>query len=228
MWTATRNILAVIVILVGLAHGYPSPPSDSPERPIAEKPPLTPEQQTEIETAKNRFARVGLELPNVTVQFHTDAGDPTDAACDGYRGLYVPEDLAVHICNPSDTTLTHELAHAWVESNFDDDDRRSFLELQGLARWTGGRDWSRRGAEQAAEILTWGVMETDATRRFITTDENGETVDEWRLVRLDGIDFDSLVVAYEFITGVSPVRRLTEERPVVNDFSPEAARRPPS
>ncbi len=43
------------------------------------------------------------------------------------------------------------------EPDLDDTERAAFLELRELETWNdSSHDWSQRGAEHAAEILTWG------------------------------------------------------------------------
>ena len=44
---------------------------------------LTPERQALVDWATDRFARAGLELPELTVRF-----DPTRELCDNAEGLY--------------------------------------------------------------------------------------------------------------------------------------------
>ncbi len=58
--------------------------------------------------------------------------------------------------------LLHELAHAWLVVNLDGDGEAEFLALQGLEVWLDGSvAWHERGAEQAAEIIAWGLMDEE-------------------------------------------------------------------
>jgi hypothetical protein len=51
------------------------------------------------------------------------------------------------------------MAHAWdLGGGLTEEVRGRFLTLRGLDAWHDlSDDWPRRGAEQAAEILTWGL-----------------------------------------------------------------------
>lgn len=155
--------------------------------------------------AGERFAASGLEIPAVPVTFHD-----RDSQCFGFGGVYLPSEKAVRICRPSDTTIVHELAHAWIETSFTETERLAFMELRGLNTWTGGDTWAERGAEQAAEIMTWGLMDTDIAVRWIETAADGSTVDTTRLYKVPDSNFDELVTAYTLLTGGEPTIRLAE------------------
>jgi branched-subunit amino acid transport protein len=88
------------------------------------------------------------------------------------------------------STVLHELAHAWELTRLDEPTRQSFLALRGLEVWKGSRDvpWAQRGAEQAAEIIMWGLLESPAP-----------------LPRLAGPSCGDLLVAYEVLTGRPPL-----------------------
>ena len=166
---------------------------------------LSAAEQELVDFARSRFELAGIELPEVTIEFD-DKG-----ACEGYGGLYLPSQRIVRICRASKSTMVHELAHAWIETVFDDDDRSAFLELRGLERWTGGRRWDERGAEHAAEIITWGLMDEDLTVRWLEHHADGSTSYSWRLFKLPDSDPARLVEGYQQLTGELPALRVLDE-----------------
>jgi branched-subunit amino acid transport protein len=88
------------------------------------------------------------------------------------------------------STVLHELAHAWDLTRLDDRTRRAFLALRGLETWNGDRSvpWEERGAEQAAEILMWGLLEAPPP-----------------LPRLDGMPCEDALAGYRLLTGRPPL-----------------------
>lgn len=116
-----------------------------------------------VEWGLDRFHAAGLSLPPMEISVH---GDP--AVCNGESGLYRPGDpVEVHLCSPSPTEsraarliTLHELAHAWAETQLTTSDRAAFLRLRGLEAWIDQRrpahEW---GAEHAAEVVSWGLMD---------------------------------------------------------------------
>jgi branched-subunit amino acid transport protein len=126
--------------------------------------------------AFGRFERAGLRAPAVdTVTFASGSG-----RCAGIAGRIEREADGAHVLLCLDpgsactgrrcasftfqarATVLHELAHAWELTWLDEPMRQAFLDRRGLEVWDGRRDvpWARRGAEQAAEILMWGLLET--------------------------------------------------------------------
>jgi hypothetical protein len=109
-----------------------------------------------VRWAIGRYGRAGIDLPSVRITFHPDAG-----GCDGNSGLF--RRGRVEMCSDGSQdyrrrVLLHELAHAWGAARLDAMDRERFLDLRGLAAWDERRTpWGQRGAEQAAEVLTWGI-----------------------------------------------------------------------
>jgi hypothetical protein len=123
----------------------------------------SPEWTRQIEWGLDRFRDAGLPLPPMTITVHDD-----EAACDGNSGLYLPNDpVEVHLCTPGPVdsrpaklTTLHELAHAWAESRLSAAQRAAFLELRGLDVWYDQqRPPHERGAEHAAEVVSWGLMD---------------------------------------------------------------------
>ena len=115
-----------------------------------------------------RFAAAGLELPSrLAVEVHED-----DAACHGNSGRYEPgESPVVHLCaavEPGSRVARlitlHELAHAWAETQLGPDERDAFLNVRHLDVWIDGDVepylW---GAEHAAEVVSWGLMDEEVS-----------------------------------------------------------------
>lgn len=166
-------------------------------------PRLDGEQQVLVEFALERFARANLELPpELQIIFPDDQSE-----CLGYGGLYVRSKIEVRICRPSDTTMLHELAHAWIETTLNDAEREAFLDLRQLDTWTGGSEWDRRGAEQAAEVLTWALMDRDITFRWLDPGLDNTWVETYRLLKFGNSSHDELATAYKMLTGSNPVDR---------------------
>jgi hypothetical protein len=123
----------------------------------------SPEWTRRIEWGLARFREAGLPLPAMVITVHDD-----DVPCDGNSGLYLPnEPVEIHLCTPGSAdsrparlTTLHELAHAWAESELSVAERAAFLELRGLDVWYDPRvPRHQRGAEHAAEVVSWGLMD---------------------------------------------------------------------
>jgi hypothetical protein len=83
------------------------------------------------------------------------------SGCGGHLGF--AEDGRVDLCTVivNETTrriLLHELGHVWLDEHVSAVTRARFLELRRISSWNDIRDpWDRRGYEQAAEVLSWGL-----------------------------------------------------------------------
>jgi hypothetical protein len=145
---------------------------------------------------QNLFSAAGFEFPTITIEFHRD-----EEGCGGARGRTHLNDTGIatiHVCathtNPMvedvwrRTTLLHEVAHAWIDQNADEQQTARLMELRGTETWLS-RDqiWQDRGAEHAAEIFMWGVQDGDYKPDF----------------RLSNTECDELSTGYELLTGVS-------------------------
>ena len=84
-------------------------------------------------------------------------------------------------------TMLHEIAHIWATDALDQATRASFLTLRGLETWSS-RDvpWHARGSEQAAEVITWALMDR-----------------ELLMVTLADRDPAGLAAGYELLTGTT-------------------------
>jgi hypothetical protein len=189
-----------IGILLGFGWLFPTPAepeetdvtTTAPEPVVAWEVEGTPEEIELAEWARERFELAGLELPAVKVTFHDDG-----AGCNGNTGLYRPgEPAEVHLCSRSPleskgTRLItlHELGHAWAETHTDAGTRARLLAVRGLEAWTDPalptHEW---GAEHAAEVLSWGLMDEAVS-----------------IVRINDHSAEALTVAFEALTGRAPL-----------------------
>lgn len=142
--------------------------------------------------AEARFSIVGLEIPAALVSVGPDAD-----GCGGNAGRYVPGDVPeVQICVDHAPTsrisrliVLHELAHLWAENRLDDGTRAEFLAMRGLDSWIDHdappHEW---GAEHAAEVLSWGLMDEPV-----------------RIIRIYDASPEALTEAFEVLTGTAPL-----------------------
>lgn len=158
-----------IVAAIALSR---SPLSAASPRPVAFHD-ATPSQRALVEWAVHRYDLAGLELPPVDVTFH-----PDPAGCGGNSGTYAAGHLDVCVTEPSEyarNVVVHELAHSWCEAHLSVEDQRRFLRLRGLTTWgSTSQPWAYRGAEQAAEIITWGVGDRAIPPLLEQDDEPGQ------------------------------------------------------
>lgn len=121
---------------------------------------LSPGQEEAIDWALKLFSDAGLELPNIEFVGHDDR-----EMCHGRGGSAQPVEggALINLCKrevgpTEERWILHEVAHAWDYHNLDDQRRSSFLTLRGLDSWTQG-EWHEQGAENAAEMLVWGLID---------------------------------------------------------------------
>ena len=163
--------------------------------PRAEQP-LPEAEQALVDWARDRFARAGLELPELTVRF-----DPSRELCHNAEGLYRHEpdgERVVTICAPDhDTfaaelqarrTLLHEFGHAWDFANLSDEDREELARILGAETWDARDvDWEDRGAERLAETFVFALL--DQPRRALKV----------------SLDCSVLLRAFRTATGADPL-----------------------
>ena len=152
----------------------------------------SPQWTRRIEWGLDRFRTAGFELPPMSISVHDN-----DAPCEGKSGLSRTNDpVEIHLCSPSPAdSITaklitlHELAHAWAETQLTSDQQTDFLQLRALDTWVDQRvpphEW---GAEHAAEVVSWGLMD--------------EIVE---IVRIYNAEPAELLVAFESLTGRQPL-----------------------
>lgn len=152
----------------------------------------TAEQQAMARWAVTRFAAADLDLPPLQIQFHTDS-----SRCEGRLGYYrhqVASVCATHTDHMARRLLLHEMAHGWVEANLSGEERARFLELRRLRSWNDDSvEWSERGTEHAAEIMSWALHDQATGTRMPSIPDRSP---------------DQLADAYEFLTG-SPLPELS-------------------
>ena len=116
----------------------------------------TTEQEDTVRWALGRFEAAGLQLPTLTIYMHenrADCGGNNGSMGDLPNGEYV-----IHSCGV-DFTLLHELTHAWDMHQLDDETRAKFLELAKADVWRNPDSWHLSGAEHAANVVAWGLMD---------------------------------------------------------------------
>ena len=175
--TTTATLLTGLTTLLVTLQILPGASSATPE--IARLGTLTPKPAVEqahlvidvedpgwtatIEWAVDRYESVGLDLPAATVTLHDNP-----APCRGASGLYVRGDvpeIRVSADTEPDSQIArlivlHELGHLWAEGTLTGAEKQALLDLRGLEVWADSdyptHEW---GAEHAAEILSWGLMD---------------------------------------------------------------------
>jgi hypothetical protein len=125
---------------------------------------FTAVQEATVHRALGLFADGGLALPGIDFVLHT-----TVEPCHGRRGWFErrrDRRPVVHICTHdggpvAEPLLLHEIAHAWDDHRLTDERRATFLDWRGLSQWWGTEreHWGEYGAEQAAEVVVWGVID---------------------------------------------------------------------
>jgi hypothetical protein len=84
--------------------------------------------------------------------------------------------------------VLHEFAHAWMDQHLGDTEQQAFLDYMGLEDWyRADLRWDRRGVEQAAQVIAWGLMDEPIAP-----------------ARLGGRSCAELAEAFQVLTGVTP------------------------
>lgn len=183
---------------------------------------LNPEQQDLVDRSLARFEVQGLELPDVEIVFHD-----SPLACHGHKGLYRENTRTLEMCSLDDSTMLHELAHAWANAHLDTDEMALFVARRGLDSWNDHDDeWERRGTEHVAETIAWALLEEPNHVRWVETGEDGTRVESLRILTL-GVDIETLAENFQAITGMDPVFRANDELAPpasMTALSPELAR----
>lgn len=152
----------------------------------------TAEQQAMARWAVARFAAADLQLPPLQIRFSADRSD-----CEGRLGYYrdrVASECGTHTDRVARRRILHEMSHGWVEANLSEEDRARFLELRRLRSWNDDSvEWSERGTEHAAEIMSWALHDQATGIRMPSIPDRSP---------------DQLSDAYEFLTG-SPLPELS-------------------
>jgi len=169
----------------------------------------TSEQRALAEWAVERYETAGLVLPSLNIEFV----GPDQIACGGVPArTYFEETPTVKMCWNNEFMLLHELAHVWVEQNVPPTDRDSFTAMRDDVRGWAGTEvpWSERASEHAANIIAWGLQEKP-----------------YLISRTYPNDKDSLLEAFEFLTGSEPLHDGGRDMRAVDPASLVDRPRPP-
>lgn len=167
--TRTLIISIVAAVMVFAVVGGTRAGTVSTEAPVDLAPAGEPRHSLEaidapqadaISWALALFEKADLDLPVIEFVGHDDRD-----ACHGRDGAArrTDEGARISLCAREigpvqEWVILHEIAHAWDYHNLDDERRAAFLELRGLEAWRDGV-WHERGAENAAEIMVWGLID---------------------------------------------------------------------
>lgn len=157
-----------------------------------------------LEWGLSRFEQAGLDHPRLTkVVFSSHVAECDSVAGRAHAGddgwdllICTSEEEACEdtSCTTFELrarhTILHELAHVWMDDHLDDDAQEAFLEFVGLDDWLGtDRRWVERGIEHAAEMIAWGLLDSNMY-----------------VLRLGGPSTDHLTEGFELLTGVEPLQ----------------------
>jgi hypothetical protein len=190
--SVTLTVLAPAGLAAGAGAG--SPDTDAARVTMTG---VTSGQAALVEWAAGLFDAAGLQLPPLDVVGH----DTTDG-CFGRRGAHVRAEgrSTIHLCareteRVDEFLYLHELAHAWDAGALTEERRQQFLSLRGLTEWRNDDPdrWHERGAEQAAEIMVWGLMDRPV----------------W-VVRLPDASCADLLAGYVTLVGREPLHGFTD------------------
>lgn len=180
----TAAVLTLAAAAIALSGGA----RPATARPLAIHGADAAEERT-IDWALHRFEAGGLEgMPPLEVYLHGSR-----ASCNGNLGLYLAG--RIDLCTKGllqpfarDFAL-HEMAHAWTEANGSRERLGRFMQIRGIATWNDRHlPWRERGAEQAAEIISWGLGEGEIQPVLPTP-----------------VDAETLASLYELLTGRAPI-----------------------
>lgn len=161
-----RNSIRLITATVALSIAGWSIPSFA--KPVAADPNIsftgftTAERVWAVE-AIDLFRQGGLPLPRLSIIRHHDR-----KACHGFEGLHTTSGRrsVIDLCAEGadayvQRVLIHELGHAWSFHYLSDEHRSAFQAVRGWTVWIDytRAEWEDNGAEQAAEIILWGLSD---------------------------------------------------------------------
>lgn len=185
-----KTVLTTLIATVLLSLSPVAPPSEAAAVDILGE--ATELEAAVVEWALGRYEAAGLDLPAMTVEF---AGDDD---CDGNTAVAIHggELPQLRICAGDaaevvlQRTLLHEMAHIWAAHTLDETTKASFLSVRGLDAWSGpGVAWQDSGSEQAAEVVTWALMDRELV-----------------MLLLPDHDPAGLLAGYRVLTGAAPPR----------------------
>ncbi|HET9631465.1 MAG TPA: hypothetical protein VFP73_03655 [Terrabacter sp.] len=145
-----------------------------------------------VRWAMARFPAARLGAPRVAfVAFGRDAHP--EQCSGGTWGMAVEpgSSARVYLCLRVDRTTTafqrsvalHELAHAWMWQNLDEEVQRQFVTRVGLPGWDAPAiPWEKRGIEQAADVIAWGLGDDPLRAQELSTRSCAELTAMFRLL----------------------------------------------
>lgn len=136
-----------------------------------------------VDWALALFVEADLELPSIDFIASSDlepCNGRTGAARHGAKGSEITI-CGAEVLVGHDIVVVHELAHAWEKHNSTPEARAAFLELRGLTEWRSG-DWHDRGAEHAASIIAWGLIDRPTIPGHIDFDGCDDLIESYRTI----------------------------------------------
>ena len=195
MAIVTAMVLSMLIIAGSKARGNEPAAGAGGVEDVVTVEGGSPEQLETLEFVLGRYRTAGLTVPGMTIRFQSD--QRVCGQLGGFIGV-IDGRVVIETCldpgNGLGHNLFHEIAHAWEFEELDETERRRFLALRDLDRWHDPErdDWPYRGAEQAAEIVAWGLQ---TEYRPIPT----------RVGSVGAQDAASLWIAFETLTGHAPL-----------------------
>ena len=163
-----RKAIAATLLLTALTVPFPDVASGTP---AVRTTGLSAAEEGDVRWALGLFEQAQLRLPPIEVVRH-----PSMESCAGRRASHTWEDgrSTIHLCADDKPRvrryrMLHEIAHSWDRHSLTEERRAAFLELRGLAEWRNDdpERWHERGAEHAAEIMVWGLIDRPVRSVFI-------------------------------------------------------------
>jgi len=195
------NALRMITAFTSLFAGTTTVP-DSASSHAQAKPAIVmigmsqAEQQGALRSAA-LFTEAGLDLPPVTIRRHPDT-----TACNGHEGLHHKDGgrSVIDICTQTSGALEermilHELSHAWAFHYLTPEHKLAFKTVRGWDSWLdyAKAEWKDNGAEQAAEIMVWGLSDHPV-----------------QPIKISGTTCSELHDGYVALTGLEPLHGYTD------------------
>lgn len=148
----------------------------------------TETQASDFAWALDRYARAGMELPEVEAWVQSTRSGCAGPSLTLRSGFATWRDgRAVVFACAGRYTMLHELGHVFDRHALTDADREAFMQLRGVDSWQDG-EWLEMGQEHLADVVAWGLDETTA-----------------RAGRTRPNDDASLAAAFELVAGVPPL-----------------------
>ncbi len=110
--------------------------------------------------------------PSKSARISYDSLGGTIPQCDGHDGLYRPGGTPDRVGIRTDSLfiILRELGHAWESNSASDSGRQRLMDELDLEAWTGATvKYRHRGAERAANLIAWGLVERPLTETEIRT-----------------------------------------------------------